>query len=95
MEKVYVTMFIWRSDCETDSTFYVFKDKKAAFEKMRALIDEEMDETASWCSNAFDENGRVKDGGRYEYYEAIDYWSVTDRWNDMFSTIFVRETEVR
>lgn len=96
MEKVYVTMFIWRSDSETDATFYVFKDKKAAFEKMRALIDEEMDEEASWCANAFDENGRAKDdGGRYEYYEAIDYWSVTDRWNDLFSTIFVREMEVQ
>ena len=95
MEKVYVTMIMWRSGDETDATFYVFKDKKAAFEKMRALIDEEMDETASWCANAFDESGRVKDGDRYYYYDAIDYWSVTDRWNDVFSTIFVREMEVQ
>lgn len=96
MEKVYVTMFMWRSEWETDATFFVFKDKKAAFEKMRALIDEEMDDTASWCSDAFDENGRAKDdGGRYEVYEAIDYWSVTDRWSDLFSTIFVREMEVQ
>ena len=95
MEKVYVTFFMWRSDYETDATSYVFKDKKAALEKMRALIDEEMDEEASWCSDAFDENGRAKDdGGRYEVYEAIDCWSVTDRWNDLFSTIFVREMEV-
>lgn len=86
---------MWRSDDVTDATFFVFKDKKAAFEKMRALINKEMDETTSWCSNAFDENGRVKEGGRYEFYEAIDCWSVTDRWNDMFSTIFVRETEVQ
>ena len=95
MEKVYVTMFIWRSDDVTDATFYVFKDKKAAFEKMRALIAEEMDEETSWCAEAFDENGRVKEGGRYEFYEAIDFWFVPDRWNDMFSTIFVREMEVQ
>lgn len=96
MEKVYLTVFMWRSDCETDAAFFVFKDKKAAFEKMRALIDEEMDEDMSWCSNAFDENGRAKDdGGRYDVYEAIDYWSVTDSWNDLFSTIFVREMEVQ
>lgn len=95
MEKVYVTFFMWRSDGETDATFYVFKDKKAAFEKMRALIDEEMDENASWCSDAFDENGKVKDGGRYDFYEAIDCWSVTDMWDDLFSTIFVREMEVQ
>lgn len=94
MEKVYVTMIMWRSDDETDATFYVFKDKKAAFEKMRALIDAEMDEISSWCPNAFDEDGRVKGGGRYDYYEAIDCWSVTDLWNDVFTTIFVRETEV-
>lgn len=96
MEKVYVTMFIWRSDDVTDATFYVFKEKKAAFEKMRALIAEEMDEETSWCANAFDENGKPKDdGGRYDVYEAIDYWSVTDCWNDIFSTIFVREMEVQ
>lgn len=94
MEKVYVTTIMWRSDDETDATFYVFKDKKAAFEKMRALIDEETDGTTSWCSDAFDGSGRVKDGDRYDYYEAIDCWSVTDRWNDVFSTIFVREMEV-
>lgn len=95
MEKVYVTVFMWRSDGDTDATFYVFKEKKAAFEKMRALIDEEMDEGMSWCSDAFDENGRVKDSNRYDYYEAIDYWSVTDLWDDKFSTIFVREMEVQ
>lgn len=94
MEKVYVTMIMWRSADETDATFYVFKDKKAPFEKMRALIDEEMDGTTSWCSDAFDGSGGVKDGDRYDYYEGIDYWSVTDRWNDVFTTIFVREMEV-
>ena len=96
MEKVYLTVFMWRSFDETDAAFFVFKDKKAALVKMRALIDEEMDESVSWCSDAFDENGRAKeDGGRYEVYEAIDCWSVTDRWNDLFSTIFVREMEVQ
>ena len=94
MEKVFVTMLMWRSDDETDATFYVFKDKKAAFEKMRALIGDEMDKTVSWCSEAFDENGIARDSGRYDYYEGIDYWSVTDRWDDAFSTIFVREMEV-
>ena len=95
MEKVYVTTIIWRTDSETDATFYVFKEKKAAFEKMRALIAEEMDEETSWCSDAFDENGKPKESSRYDVYEAIDYWSVTDRWNDVFSTIFVREMEVQ
>ena len=96
MEKVYLTVFMWRSYDETDATFFVFKDKKAAFKKMRSLIDEEMDETLSWCSNAFYKNGRAKeDGGRYDVYESIDCWSVTDRWNDLFSTIFVREMEVQ
>lgn len=88
-------MFIWRSDSETDTAFFVFKEKKAAFEKMRALIADELEEGMSWCSDAFDENGRVKNTSRYDFYEAIDYWSLTDQWNDMFSTIFVREMEVQ